>query len=285
MRAIADAASESALAHVRAAGPDARLAKRCRGVARPRGRVAPMPRLGLSMAELVREPQHDLAWLKDALQLAIQLELATLPPYLTARWTIKSSQDPVAKSIQVIRGEEMLHFGLACNLLAAIGGAPVIADPAVVPRYPGPLPGNIRPGLVVALRKLSPDQARVFMDIEYPQGGPVARAAAADPPVTIGEFYESIVKAFEDLHPEISADRQIEGPLGLFKMTSLAGVRDGIRLINLQGEGSDASPEEAPGDLAHYYRFGEIHHGRRLVKDANGKWGFTGAELPMPGCA
>jgi photosystem II stability/assembly factor-like uncharacterized protein len=282
VRAIADATSESAIAQVRPAGRSARAVAAAVAPARPRGRRTPMPRLGMSMAALVREPRHDLAWVKDALQLAIQLELATLPPYLTARWTIESPQDPAARNIYVVRGEEMLHFGLACNLLVAIGGTPVIADPAVVPKYPGPLPGNIRPGLVVTLRKLSADQARVFMEIEYPRGGPVAEAAIAGTPVTIGEFYESIATAFDDLQPTISTDRQIEGPPGLWKITSLAGVREAIALINRQGEGSNASPEEAPGDLAHYYRFGEIANGRKFVKDAAGVWGFSGPPIPMP---
>jgi hypothetical protein len=120
------------------------------------------------------------------------------------------------------------------------------------------------------------------MDIEYPQGGPVAEAAAAGTPVTIGEFYESIAAAFGDLQPAISTDRQIEGPLGLEKITSFAGVREAITLINRQGEGSKASPEEAPGDLAHYYRFGEIASGRQLVKDTNGVWSFSGPPMPLP---
>ena len=76
------------------------------------------PRLA-TVAALLAEPAHDLEWLRNALQVAIQLELATLPPYLTARWTIKSGADPVARSIYDIRQEEMFHFGLACNLLAA----------------------------------------------------------------------------------------------------------------------------------------------------------------------
>jgi photosystem II stability/assembly factor-like uncharacterized protein len=237
------------------------------------------PRL-TTIAALVHTPTHDLDWLRNALQIAIQLEFATLPPYLTARWTIKNSADPVANSIKEIRGEEMFHFALACNLLAAVDGVPLIADETVVPKYPGPLPGGVRPGLMVALRKLSVEQAAVFMDIEYPQGGPIAFAAAA--PVTISEFYESILAAFRDLNPPLSLQRQLEGPLGLFKVDSLTTVEQAITLINLQGEGTNVSPEEQPGDLAHYYQFGEMHHGFRFVKDAHGQWGYNGAPLPMP---
>ena len=227
--------------------------------------------------------QRDRQWLTDALQLAAQLELATLPPYLTARWTIRDAADPVARSLREIRGEEMLHFGLVCNLLVAIDGTPVLAKPEVVPRYPGPLPGGVRPGLEIVLRRLSKEQAKVFMDIEYPQGGPIAVVAAARTFDSIGEFYAAILSTFQALKPTLKEARQLEGPLGLYKIGSLDQVKETIELINRQGEGSNVSPEEGRDDLAHYYRFGEIYHGKRLVKDpATGTWSFTGADLRMP---
>lgn len=226
--------------------------------------------------------QRDLAWLEDALQIAIQLELFTLPPYLTARWTIKDPSDPVAVSIHAVRGEEMLHFGLACNLLAAIGGAPLLADAAIVPLYPGSLPGGVRPGLVVALKRLSQQQAAVFMDIEYPQHGPVA-GVFSPTYNSIGEFYAAILSTFQSLNPPLNTARQLDGPLGLYRIDTLAKVQQAIDVINLQGEGTTLSPEERPDDLAHFYRFAEIHHGRRLVKDSGtGAWSFTGPEVPLP---
>lgn len=165
-------------------------------------------------------------------------------------------------------------------MLAAIDGVPLIADDAVVPKYPGPLPAGVRPGLIVALRKLDAAQAEVFMDIEYPQGGPITALAA--PAVTIGEFYEAILAAFKELNPTLSIARQLEGPLGLYKVESLAMVEEAIKLISIQGEGSNVTPEEKPGDLAHYYRFGEIAKGKRCIQNSNGKWEYIGTELPMP---
>ena len=239
-----------------------------------------------TVAALMRQapPARDLRWLQDALQMAIQLELATLPPYLTARWTIEPLLDPAAKSIFEIRREEMLHFGLACNLLVAIGKLPVIADASVVPTYPGPLPGGVRPGLVVSLRRFSREQAGVFMEIEFPQDGPIATAAISETFNSIGQFYAAILSAFQALNPPLDMSLQIEdSSVGLFKIDTVANVKTAIDLINLQGEGSNVSPEEKPGDLAHYYRFGELHHGKRLVQDpASGKWTFTGADVPLP---
>lgn len=236
-----------------------------------------------SVAALLDQPIHDLDWLRNALQIAIQLELATLPPYLTARWTIKDSSDPVAESILEVRGEEMLHLGLACNMLVAVDGTPLLADESVVPKYPGPLPGGVRPGLVVTLRKLDRAQAGVFMEIEYPQTGPIALVAA--PPETIGAFYEAILTAFQNLNPTLQTSRQIAKTFGfgqLFKIDSLDKVKEAIGIITLQGEGSAMSPEESEGDLSHYYQFGEIFHEKRFVKDESGNWGYNGPDLPSP---
>lgn len=230
-------------------------------------------------------PQRDLQWLKDALQIAIQLELATLPPYLTAYWTIKDEDHEARISIKPIWREEMTHFGLACNLLVAIGGTPVLTDASVVPAYPGPLPGGVRPGLIVPLRKLDKAQAGIFMEIEYPKGGPLPSAlAGADTTFdSIGEFYEAILATFQKENPELKTDRQIQGS-GLRKIDTMAKVEAAIRLINLQGEGSNVTPEEGPGDLAHYYRFGQIYNEKRYVQNpATGKWNYDpAAPLPLP---
>lgn len=234
------------------------------------------------LAQAATEPPT-LDWLKEALQLAVQVELATLPPYLTARWTVKATAtDPVAKSIREVRGEEMLHLGLVCNMLAALGGTPVLTG-AAVPTYPSPLPGGVRPGLVVALRKLDAAQLDTFMQIEFPQGGPISGLESTATFNTIGEFYTAIWTAFQTLNPPLSLERQLEGPLGLVKVGTLAEVKAAIDLICLQGEGTSGSPEEAPGDLSHYYRFAEVHRGQRAVKNAaTGQWGFTGDVVPMP---
>jgi hypothetical protein len=178
----------------------------------------------------------------------------------------------------------MLHFGLVCNLLVAIGSTAVMADPMTAPKYPGALPGGIRPGLRVALKKLSLDQAKVFMDIEFPQGGPVALTAAETRTFDeIGEFYEAILAAFRKEAPSLTVARQMKGPLGLYMIETPAKVEEAIHQINLQGEGSRLSPEERPGDLAHFYRFGEIHHGKRFVKDTgSGRWGYLGDAISLP---
>ena len=85
----------------------------------------------------VPAPQHDLAWLKESLQRAIELELFTIPPYLCAMWSLKKQDGPVRDLLQGIAIEEMFHFGLACNMLNSIGGSPQINTRSAVPKYPG----------------------------------------------------------------------------------------------------------------------------------------------------
>ena len=230
----------------------------------------------------VSKLDRDRQWLRTALQAAIELELSTLPPYLTALWSIKNGLDPVARSIHEITMEEMLHMALACNLLTAIGGTPEINTAEAVPVYPGPLPGGVNPDLTVSLQGLTQDVVKTFMEIESPEFGPVARAAA-DTFETIGEFYTAVQDAFDTVQPELSGDRQLAGRLGLAKIETPAQVRQAIDLIKIQGEGSRRSPEESPGDLAHYYRFGEICHGKRLKYDSqSGGWRYMGDDLPFP---
>ena len=103
------------------------------------------------------------------------------------------------------------------------------------------------------------------------------------PSNSIGEFYAAILEAFQKLNPPLALDRQLSS-LGLFKIGTMAKVQEAIELINLQGEGSKVTPEEGPGDLAHYYRFGEIHNEKRFVQDpATGKWGYDpSAPVPLP---
>src|SRR5262245_31761854 len=228
--------------------------------------------------------QHDLAWLKEALQAAIQLELATLPPYLSAMWSIKSGDGEVYDLIHQVVTEEMLHMALACNMLTTIGGTPVLATPDVVPKYPGPLPGGVRPELKhVALTRLSREVIKdVFMEIEYPQHGPIAFALGETYP-TIGAFYDAILAAFVSQSGHITGERQLKNAsVGLTEIKKLDDVKAAIQKIKIQGEGTTQSPEEADGDLAHYYRFAQIYHGRKLIKTPDGKYRYEGDPIPFP---
>src|SRR5262245_12981503 len=95
--------------------------------------------------------RRDEDWVQEALQEAVELEFSTIPPYLYAMWSIDPGGDPddMSAAIRHVVVEEMLHMGLACNLLAGSGGTPRLVS--AVPRYPGPLKAGVHAGLEVGL--------------------------------------------------------------------------------------------------------------------------------------
>jgi hypothetical protein len=153
-----------------------------------------------TIAEIVQAQITTLPELQEALLAAIQLEFATIPPYLCAQWSINNDPSDVSDMIQGVVVQEMPHFGLACNLYTATGGSLLgqIATSGFVPTYPtNGLPGKVHPELVVSLVPLSGQALQTFMSIEYPDG-PVAVQQPATPPPpaaptppTIGEFYQT----------------------------------------------------------------------------------------------
>ncbi|OMI84854.1 hypothetical protein BSZ07_37100 [Streptomyces sp. M1013] len=109
--------------------------------------------------------------LRDVLQQAMLVELATIPPYLAALLSVKPGHNvEIVDLIRAVVREEMQHMAQVCNLLNAVGGKPRIGRPGHVPTYPGALPAGVLPDLQVRLRKLSLEHVRdVFMTIEQPQ--------------------------------------------------------------------------------------------------------------------
>lgn len=247
--------------------------------------------------ELMREPaeRRDAAWLRDSLQQAVLLELATIPPYLCGLWSIEDpiEDEGVFHAIRAIVFDEMSHLGLAGNMLTTVGGVPRLADERTVPIYPGPLPGGVRPGLTVSLSGLSKNSLDMYARIEEPSH-PVAEAGAS---TSIGAFYSAVLEAFRQHQELITGARQLTRNMAhhgqgnsIVALRSLVDVEAAIDVIKEQGEGTSASPENPhPGDLgelAHFYVFREIYHGRKLVKTAEDpdRWEFVGDEIPMPRC-
>jgi hypothetical protein len=245
------------------------------------------------IAELLQVPteEHDIAWLHDALKWAVELEFATIPIYLSGMWSIKDQNDPVHDLVLSVVMEEMLHLGFACNMVVAIGGTPQITAPV----YPAiGLPGNVRPELPVYLSGLSKQSVAMYMQIELPEN-PLAFAVETFP--TIGAFYDAISTVFGTLAPPISQTNQLSttisvpgvtDPEPLTVLTSVDDVQKAIALIKDQGEGTSQSPDvpdtdSGAGELAHYYRFGEIYYGKKLI-EVDGGFQFEGDPVPFPDC-
>jgi hypothetical protein len=220
-----------------------------------------------TIAQFVKAGITTVADLQDALQTATQLEFSTIPPYLCAQWSINSDPSDVADMIQGIVVQEMYHFALAGNMLTAIGGVPKIANAAFIPSYPtNVLPGGIPQKLAVDLQPLTPAQAQVFMQIEYPEFPPVALAVTTA--TTIGAFYDTIADGFTTVNPVISPNAFAVTSGEAKPIKSIADALAAISLIKGEGEGTTGSPDQPPTGntaFAHYYVFKEIFTQKTLV--------------------
>jgi hypothetical protein len=243
------------------------------------------------VAKTAGDHGHRLAALRHKLQTAIELEHSTIPPYLYALYSIKTGGNlEVASLIRSIVIQEMLHMALDCNVLNAIGGSPKIDDPRFIPSYPGHLPGSVEDSLIVPLTPLSKQLVHdVFMVIEEPE----RTDDGTDPPpdgVTIGQFYQHIKDEIIALGQtgNIFTGKHSRQLVTGFPELQNQGVVDqasalaAIDLIIAQGEGSSTSPLDPECELAHYYKYAEIYHGRKLIPNpdpsgcATTPWVFKG---------
>ena len=180
----------------------------------------------------------------------------------------------------------MLHLALACNILNAVGGSPLIDDPSFVPKYPGPLPGTVEEGLVVPLAPFSVELVeKVFMVIEEPED-PLhfPDLLAADGKLTIGGFYGRI-KQIEEGGESLftgGSNPQVTEPEGVIAVHNVKTATEAIDMIVEQGEGTDKSPADplAGEELAHYYRFSEIAHGKELIRQGD-SWAYAGKPITV----
>jgi hypothetical protein len=243
-----------------------------------------------------------LADLRAGLQLAIGLELSTIPVYLTGLYSIKEGRNTdAAQTIRSVVMEEMLHMTLAANVLNAVGEKPS-TEPvdfqdrkhlSPIPAYPleSPLISGIG---TLELLPLSPCAVDSFVRIEHPLHGAASLAsinAATGHYRTIGEFYDAIDAALKD--PAICPDSVFKpvnqigdadyygGAGEVIEVSGRASARKAVQKIVDQGEGL---PEESLGKPAktvtdqdrlssgwqmysHYARFREIQAGRRFRPD------------------
>jgi hypothetical protein len=233
------------------------------------------------MIRLQSTPLNTIRDAQTRLQLAIGVEFGTLPPYLYALYSIRRGTNPAAqKSLLAIALQEMIHMCLACNVLNAIGGNPVIQ----VQPYPGPLPGDIGPDhtpLVLHLFPFSRDAMQQGMNIEEPENPPdfpVHNLLSAGTPVaiTIGQFYRELDAFLKTLpstswtpnRNQISDNQFFVGQI--FPINNYDDAHQAISEIVSEGEGTQSGTTHDPldfqGEVAHFFRFGEIFHDRVLTK-------------------
>lgn len=235
------------------------------------------------------ENRDDLISYLDA---ALALEHATIPPYLTAYYSIRSTTNSdAAHIIRVAVVEEMLHLTLVANVMNAIGGKPDLSRPGFVPSYPAYLPDGEQ-DFTVDLRPFSPEAVETFCKIERPTRAPSPGSRLTKTPdggtghlvvspttqgmrfYSIGEFYEEIIEGLEkvaaddpglfrgDPASQVGPEYFYSGGGEAIIVSDLDSAQRALHFIAAQGEGLDSGIYDADGELAHYYRFRQLQLGR-----------------------
>lgn len=223
----------------------------------------------------VGSPDHDLAWIQQQLQTAMELECSTLPLYLSAMFSLKEQTGAAYDAIRPVVMEEMVHMGTAANMLAALGQAPQIKT--LNCKFPTRgLAGGTEPDLLVGLAKLSMPQLKNFMRIEMPMF--LLRHTYSDEAYpTIASFYSGIRQAILDNGNAVrdairrgGPSNQVSDNIGIVPITYVEGTDPldkfmiAIDKILEQGEGSSAGSlftgEGSRDEASHYLRFAEIYY-------------------------
>ncbi|WP_084195553.1 ferritin-like domain-containing protein [Streptosporangium amethystogenes] len=252
--------------------------------------MSPEPRIGT------------LDSLREHLQWAIELEHATLPPYLTALYSLDPERNPEA--VQVVGSvfvEEMLHLALAANLLNAVGGRPRLDTPEMLPAHPRTLPHGDR-SLELSLVPFGDEALEMFLRLEQP--APPGAPAEDEGYETIGQFYAAIEEGLRHLCDQLGEQAVFSGDPArqvsdahfrhtagrLIAVDGLASALTALEEIVEQGEGTARGsvwdgdrdifhPER--DEVAHYYRFQELKLGHRYQRGDTPESGPTGEKISV----
>jgi len=207
--------------------------------------------------------------LQEHLQYAVDLELWTIPYYLTALGSIREAGTETSQLLRSIVNQEMLHMQLAANLANAYGGVVSVTAPVyggAIPqldfsldhpnptRFFSPWSSNLGP--------LDETRINSMCLIEYPNwNGEVDLDPNTTEYGSIGDFYSSVAIGAEELKGHIRGGRnQVDMFQNFYPGIAHATVtRDGVygwpevqeilNTIITQGEGR-FSPEMGPDKRA-----------------------------------
>jgi hypothetical protein len=201
--------------------------------------------------------------LQPHLQGALELEIAVIPPYLTAMFSLREGKNSTIR--EILRGavvDEMLHVALIANLLNAMRCPPILSASRLARGYPARLPLDAT-GVVLSLRKFSLDLVHdVFMVLDQPADRRGAPNPAAGGRVTLGQFYRAIIEKIEELgntvfigDPALQfVDAVSYSERELFRVYDAESAVRALRLIS--GEGN-SSANTAAGP-ARWHRLSQI---------------------------
>lgn len=218
--------------------------------------------------------KHPSTWTKadlhHHLQHALDLELWTVPQYLTALYSIKGlrgmkphAYPDAAKLLYSVAVQEMLHIELVCNLSNALGREPQFASPTYADHARIPfihpakeyLPEILR-GYTIQPQALNRDTLRLFCAIELPHPRTELSWDAERSYNSIGELYAALKLGIVALWDEcyVGHDRNTKQKNSFQEYHNTNGRRHGfsqpvtsvetalkaIDAIVEQGEGADS---------------------------------------------
>ncbi|MGW2367257.1 ferritin-like domain-containing protein [Streptomyces sp. NPDC001667] len=237
---------------------------------------------------------------------AAHVELSTVPAYLYAAYSLKTSGysqwaegQSAQRTLIGIAIEEMLHLALVRNVMTATGCDTCFKfyDEGFIPVYPEPMKCRI-PTLELNLRRISTETVQGFMEIELPESRRnLPEKQAEDQYHTLGELYDEIGEGLKNLTAAKEIDwttnrwdlqyrrgywNEHGGPPKPQLVTDLASALDALYIIVVQGEGAPDEQEES-----HYDKFTRIRDhvdGIGVLVDSGGaeKYTIDNSEVVWP---
>lgn len=221
---------------------------------------------------------RNIGQLHKLLRRAALIEHTTIPPYLTALYSLKDGANE--QSANIIKGvlvEEMLHWILAANVLNAVGGEPAFNDPRFVPTYPTNLLDLLNARTGPGVKSLD---ALLKVDAVSARAG--ARAAAGPPPVEVGilKFSEEAIDTFLEIEtpePKHEAPSDEITTIGAFYKILIDGLETLEAEAHRKGKTiftQDPERQKRQVGPEHYYGSGgsavvvtDLHTARRALKE------------------
>ncbi len=216
--------------------------------------------------------QWNIVHLRQHLQYAVDLELWTIPFYLSAQYSIIDRRSDAYQLVQTVVHQEMLHIQLAANVANAFGLSPTFGAPVYqgqqIPHldfaldHPDP-----RPEFSPYSAEIGPfDRERLdaMCLIEYPEwltGGEPRLFDTVREYGSIGELYDAIAYGAGLLKYDLRGGvRQVDyfsafyrdSPSLTVSAQGEEGFRQAILLLNTvrwQGEGTNRKHERIPAPL------------------------------------
>ncbi|KAJ8456662.1 hypothetical protein ONZ45_g18632 [Pleurotus djamor] len=199
--------------------------------------------------------------LREHLQLALMVELSTIPLYLYGLYSVDPKDTTSRGVISSVAVQEMLHLVLAGNTLKAVGGNPTLypkkGELEYWPKYPMNMAGHANPPVILNLRKPDRNQVLTYLHVELPEAA--GSAPESDQYHSLGQFYKAIEGDPASAKFQFSSDDGIyfdEKSGGVVQVVDLKSAVDALEIIVEQGEGTNGQPvDRDPNELAHFFKF------------------------------